>query len=484
MGKSNSIKSNFFFNLSLTLSNVIFPIITFPYVSRILGPEGIGKVQFISSFVQYFVFLAALGIPVYGIREVAKARSNDLELKKIFSTLLLLNIITTLIVSTLYFIIVLVINDFRSDLIFYEVASIIILLSFSSIDWFFSGIERFKFIALRSIIVKIIFVILLYIYVEEKSDVLPYLWIVIGGAVFNNILNLFLAVKYIDFTNVSIEFLKKQLKPLFYIFATVVAASIYSSLDVIVLGFLKGFKDVGYYTSSVKFNRMCVPFLTAMGVVLMPQIAQSFREKNEERIRFLIKESLNFVITLGLPMVFGLIVLAPEIVLLFSGDQFISSVLGMQITAPVVFIIGISTICSVQILTPASNDRENAISVVSGVIVSVVLNFILIPKYGYLGATISNVLAEFAVMSFFVFFAYKVLPLEFDVKMFFQSFFTSFFFIPIIYFLRNFLGENKIIIIMTGIFLCTLWYVFFQIVLFKNQFLLKYIIQLKQKINF
>lgn len=479
--KATSIKKNFFFNLLLTLSNVVFPILTFPYVSRVLGPNGIGKVQFVSSFVQYFVFLAALGIPVYGIREVAKVRDNSDELKKIFSALLLLNIFTTILVSIAYFITIYFVTTLREDFIFYGVASTMLLLGFSSIDWFFLGIEKFKFIAFRSIGVKLLFIILLYVFVNEKTDVLPYLWIITGGTLVNNIWNLFLVFKFIDFKGISLDFLKMHLKPLFYIFATVLAASVYSSLDVILLGFLKGFKDVGYYSSGAKINRMCVPFLSALGVVLMPQIAKAFREQNNERIKLLIKESFEFVIILGVPMVFGLIILAPEIVILFSGHQFSPSIITMQITAPVVLIIGISTICSVLILTPASKDKQNAIAVVGGLIVSLISNCVLIPFYGYLGATISNVLAEFTVMSFFAFFAFKVIKFKFDIKLFLNSLFISLFFLPIVFLLRDYMNPNKIVLILFSVFLCGFWYVFFQIMVFKNQFLLKHVDTLRQK---
>lgn len=481
--KVNSIKKNFFFNLIFTLSNVVFPILTFPYVSRILGPDGIGKVQFVSSFVQYFVFLAALGIPVYGIREVAKARDNIVELKKIFSTLLLLNIFTTFFVFIIYLGIVFFVPDLRGDIVFYNVAAIMLLLGFSNIDWFFSGIERFKFIAVRSIVVKVLFLILLYLIVQKKTDVLSYLWIVIGGTVANNIWNLFSARKYFDFKIVKKDDFQKHLKPLFYIFSTVIAVSIYSSLDVIILGFLKGFKDVGYYTSGSKISRMCLPFLTAMSVVLMPQIAQAFREKNEERISFLLKDSFEFIILLGVPMVVGLIALAPEIILIFSGYQFTPSILTMQINAPSVLIIGISTTCSVQILTPAAKDKENIIAVIFGLIVSVVLNFILIPQFGYLGATISNLLAELTVMSFFIFFAFRVIQFNFDTKLFLSCLFISLFFLPIIYLLRNFISTNKVIVAIFGVIFCGLWYAFFQIFVFKNQFSIKHINIIKEKYN-
>lgn len=478
-----SIKKNFLFNLMLTLSNVLFPILTFPYVSRVLGPDGIGKVQFVSSFIQYFIFLAALGVPIYGIREVAKVRNNQIRLKKIFSTLLLLNIFTTFFILIVYLSLVFFVHSLYVDIEFYMVAALMLLMSFCSIDWFFSGIEEFKFIAVRSIVIKVIFLVILFLVVQKKSDVLPYLGVTIGGTILSNVWNLFAARKYINFKSVKKEDFKRHLKPLFYIFSTVVAASIYSSLDVIILGFLKGFKDVGYYTSGTKISKMCLPFLTAMSVVIMPQIAEAFREKNEERIKYLLKESLDFIVLLGIPMTVGLIALAPEIILIFSGDQFIPSILTMQINAPILLIIGISTICSVQILTPAEKDRENTMAVIFGLFVSVVLNIILIPQFGYLGATISNLLAELTVMSFFVFFAFKVIQLNFDKKLFVRTLIISVFFLPIVYFLRNFIEKKNIIIILFSIALCGFWYAFFQIIVFKEQFMLKHIATIRQKIK-
>lgn len=479
--KKSSIKKNFLFNLLLTLSNVIFPFVTFPYVSRILGPDGIGKVQFVVSFVQYFVFLAALGVPIYGIREVAKAKNTPVELKKIFSTLLVLNLITTFTILIIYLGLVFFIPSLYVNIEFYIVAALMLLMSFSSIDWFFSGIEQFKFIALRSIIVKTIFLIILFLVVQEKSDVLPFLWVTIGGTVLSNIWNLFSVRKYFNFKIVKKEDFKRHLKPLFFIFSTVVAASIYSSLDVIILGFLKGFKDVGYYSSGTKISKICIPILTAMSVVIMPQIAQSFRENNDERIKYLLKESFEFVILLGVPMVMGLMILAPEIILTFSGNKFIPSILTMQINAPIVLIIGISTICSVQILTPAAKDMENTVAVIFGLFVSVILNFILIPHYGYLGATVSNLLAELTVMICFVFYALKVIKLEFNLKLFVGNLFISLFFLPIVYFLRNFVSTNNVIVILTSVCFCGSWYAFFQIFVLKNKFVLKHFVTLKQR---
>jgi O-antigen/teichoic acid export membrane protein len=479
--KLSKLKKNLFFNLIFTLSNILFPILTFPYVSRVLGPSGIGKVQFVNSFVQYFVFLAALGIPIYGIREIAKVKDNVEDLKKTFSTLIAINIITSLSLLLVYFATVFFVPSLFGDFEFYLVASLMLLVSFCSIDWFFSGIEQFKFIAFRSIVVKTIFLFLLYYFVLKETDTLAYLGIIIGSYFVNNFWNLISARNYLNFKNIGLNDFKKHFKPLLYIFSTVIAASIYSSLDVILLGFLKGFNDVGYYSSGAKFNKMCIPFLTAMSIVLLPQIASGFKEKNHVYIKSLLNESLEFVILLGVPMTIGLALLAPEIILLFSGDQFIPSILSMQISAPVVLIIGVSTIYSIQILTPASKDKENAIAAICGLFVSLILNFILIPYFGYLGATIANLMAEFTVMLFFIFFAQKVIKFHFNYKLFLSSLLISLFFIPIVFMVRNFMEVNKISTIILSIIFCGFWYISFQMVVLKNKFLLKHITILKNK---
>lgn len=481
--KQSSIKKNFFFNLTMTLSTFLFPILTFPYVSRVLGPDGIGKVQFILSFVQYFIFFAMLGIPLYGIREIAKARKDIFELKKLFSTLLLLNIFTTILVFIVYIIIVIFTPHFKEDLVFYSAASIMILLCFSSVDWFFSGIERFKYIAIRSVVIRFSLVALMYIAVQKRTDVLPYLWVSIAGSILNNICNLFAARKYINFRIVKKEDFKIHIKPLFFIFSTVVAASIYSQLNVLFLGFLKGFKDVGFYSSGIKINMMCLPFMTALSVVLMPQIAESFREKNEERIKYLINESLEYIILFGIPMAVGLIGLAPEIILLVSGKEFIPSIFAMQINAPILLIIGISTICSVQILTPAAKDKENAKAVICGLLVSVVLNLVLIPQFGYLGATVANILAELTVMFVFAYFAFKVIKFNINWKLFLHCLAISIFFLPIIYLLRNLIGANNIIVMALSMFICGLYYAFFLIKVIKNQFFIKHLNTMRLKFN-
>ena len=149
-----SIKKNFIHNILYILSNILFPIISFSYTTRILGPEGLGKVQFVITFAQYFVLVAALGIPIYGIREVAKARGDKNKLSKLFSELLVINILSSIVLLVIYFIVVFSVGWFHNDITFYILGGVIVLSGFSVIDWFFIGMEQFHFLSIRSIIIK------------------------------------------------------------------------------------------------------------------------------------------------------------------------------------------------------------------------------------------------------------------------------------------------------------------------------------------
>lgn len=481
--KTNSIKKNFFFNLLLTLSNIIFPIISFPYASNILGPYGIGKVQFVNSFLQYFVFLASLGIPIYGIRIIAKEKENFIKLKKIFSDLLIINVISTFFFFFLFLLIIFFVPSLYIDIEFYLVGSVLLIVSFCNVDWFFSGIERFQYIAIRSIIVKILFLFILYFVVSNKDDVVPYLWVTIGATVVNNLWNIFSARSFFTLKYFFLVDLKEHIKPLLLIFSSVIAASVYSSLDVLILGFLKGFNDVGFYTAGAKIIRMCIPFLTAMSLVLMPQITQSFSNKNFERVNFLIAESFKFIIILGVPSVIGLIVLAPEIIYVFSGSQFLPAIISMQLMAPVVLIIGLSTVFSIQILSPAAKYEQGTITVFCGLGVSLVLNFILIPEYGYIGATISNLFSEFAVMCVYGYFASKIINLSFEFKLFFQCIFTSIFFIPLKYLIKSYISSEELLVLIIGILFSAIWYLLFTIFVFKNEFVKRHFLNILNKIT-
>jgi O-antigen/teichoic acid export membrane protein len=478
----SSFKKNYFYNLTLTVSNIIFPIITIPYVSRILGPEGMGKIQFLNSFSQYFVLIAALGIPVYGAREIAKNRATEESLIGVFSTLLFINFITMLFMSIVYFLIILNVNIFESDKKLFIISYFILLFSFVNVDWFYSGLENYKFIAIRSVIVKFIFAVILYYYVKNQSDLIKYLYLIVGASVLNNILNVLLVRKYVDFRFFRYESFKIHFRPLILIFSSIFAASMYSTIDTLILGFVTGYKDVGYYSASSRIIKMTIPILTSLSAVLLPMVSIAIKDKNIEQVRNISKKSIEFVFFMGIPMSVGLFILSPELVRVFSGTNFDPAILSMKIMSPLVLIIGLSTIFAVQILTPASFDLEVTYSVLVGLLFSLILNFFLIPAYGHIGASISNISSELLVLFLFYYKSKFVVEDILDFNNAINSFFSSLFFIPIVYLMRSVLSQN-LMILFSSIVVCLFCYIGIQYFFFKNHFLSEGILSIKNRYN-
>src|ERR1035437_1664768 len=185
-----SLKKNFVHNILFILSNILFPIISFSYTSRVLGPEGIGKVQFVITFAQYFVMVAALGIPIYGIREVAKTRGDKIKLSKLCSELLLINIISSAILLVAYFVVVFSVGWFKQDISFYLLGGLLVLFGFSTLDWFYVGLEKFSFLSIRSVIIKVLALIGLFLFVKNSNSLIIYFLITVFSIIGNNIWNL------------------------------------------------------------------------------------------------------------------------------------------------------------------------------------------------------------------------------------------------------------------------------------------------------
>jgi O-antigen/teichoic acid export membrane protein len=477
-----TIKKNFVYNLVLTVSNIIFPIVTFPYASRILGPEGIGKVQFVNTFAVYFVLMAALGIPIYGIREVAKLRNEPEALKRLITELITLNFFISMIMLVLYTIIVYSSPVLYADRHFYAIAAVMLVLGCFNIDWLYSGLERFRFIAARSVIIKAASVLVLFLLVRDNDDDVYYLAITVGGVVFNNLWNMWSARHYLDFRNLVYQQLKIHYKPLLYIFSTVAAISVYAILDTIILGFLTDFVAVGYYTAASRIIKITIPVLTALGTVLIPQMAAAFKENNLDHVKDLANHSMSFVISLGLPMTIGLIALAPELIILFSGQQFAAAILPMQLFAPVLFIIGLSNVWSVQILMPAGKDKYVTIAAVLGLVSSLLLNFILVPRFSYIGATIANVLTETVVMCALIFYATKVVKVPFNIKLSLATLGISATFFPIVFLVRRVFNQD-ILICVVSVILCGIVYIGFQLFIIKNKIFMELADKVKVRFN-
>ena len=398
--KVQSIKINFVMNSILTMSSFIFPLITFPYVSRILLPSGIGKVSLATSVITYFTMFAQLGIPTYGIRACAKVRDNRKELTKVSQELLIISIIMSAISYMILFILLFSVSKFRCEKELYVILSFTILLTAIGMEWLYKALEQYTYITMRSVIFKFIALIAMFFLVHKQTDYVVYGGITIFAASASNILNLFNAYKYINLKPVGNYNFKRHIKPVLIFFAMSCATTIYTNLDTVMLGFMTTDADVGYYNAAVKIKVILVSVVTSLGTVLLPRASYYIQMGELKEFRRITRKALNFVFLMAMPLMLYFIYFAKEGIFFLSGDNYVGAIIPMQVIMPTLLLIGITNILGIQILVPTGREKIVLYSEIVGAIVDVIIYALLIPFYASTGAAIGTLIAEFAV--FFV----------------------------------------------------------------------------------
>jgi O-antigen/teichoic acid export membrane protein len=466
-----SLKKNLFYNVILSVSNIIFPVISFPYAARVLGPEGTGVANFAQSFCQYFTFFAALGIPVYGVREIAKVRDDVTARCKLFWELNIIRLGASLIVLIPYLILIFTVGKLEANLVMFLWGGIFILMNVTSMEWFFSGLEDFRYITIRSVLVKFLSLIILFAFVRKPSDVLIYFLINLFVLLLNGFFNIKYASKYIRWKSFdfSLFTFRHHFKPLIIIFWGIFAITVYVFLDTIILGFMSTNKAVGLYSASTKISKLSLTIITALGTVLVPRLSYAVSKNNKKEIDRLLSHSFNFVFTIGIPIALGTFMMASEITTVFSGKQFADSVISLQIMSPIVVIIGLASIFSVQILTPLAKDKYVMYGAIIGAVLSIVLNFILIPFFNQNGAAISYVVAELIVTVVAYRYSSKFLEFRIDLSLFVFPLLISLGFFPIFWLARMLFPSNSLYIIVFTVILSCIFYVSLQLWVFKNR---------------
>ncbi len=400
MDKKASIKKNFIMNAILTVSTVIFPLITIPYISRVLGPAGKGRVSTATSVIAYFVMLAQLGIPTYGIRACARVREDKEQLTRTAHELLMINLIMSavsyvLLAAALLFV---PIPQLQENRFLYVIISMTILLSSIGMEWLYKALEQYTYITIRSIVFKLIAVVAMFLLVRAESDYLVYGAITIFASSASNILNLVNAHKYIGFRPVGHYDLRRHLKLVAVFFAMACATTIYTHLDTVMLGFMLTDADVGYYDTAVKIKVILVSVVTSLGAVLLPRSSYYVEQGNTGAFRKITLKALNFVTLLAVPLSVFFILFAKESILVLAGNRYYEAITPMQVIMPTLFLIGITNILGIQILVPTGREKTVLYSEITGALIDVVINVLLIPRMRSTGAAVGTLIAEFAVL--------------------------------------------------------------------------------------
>lgn len=415
---AQSVKVNYILNLINTGTQMLFPLITFPYVCRVIEADGIGQINFFQSIISYISLFTCLGIPMYAIREIARERSDVVQMNRTAMEILLLHSMLTLVGYAIVAILCLTVPQIQVNIPLFLILSLTIFFTAIGCEWFYQGIEDFKYITIRGLIIKTVSVVLLFIFVKSKTDLLYYGCYTVFGVLGGNIFNFFRLRKYIHRENIIFSELhiKRHIKPVLKVFSFSVVTSIYLQLNTVLLGFLKNALAVGYFAAATKVMQMLLTMSACLGSVMMPRASHLIAENKEDEFNRLIQKSYDFTLAIALPMTIGLIFCAPSLITALCGVKFEHSILPSQIIAPIILMVAISNVFGIQVLFPKGKINIVTLCCGIGAVADLILNLCLIPFFSYIGTSIAYLGAEVATTVSMYFIGRKYIPIIYFKK--------------------------------------------------------------------
>ena len=393
-----SLKMNAVMNACLTVAGMLFSLVTFSYVSRVIGPGGTGRVTFVFSIVTYFTMFAQLGIPTYGIRACAKVRDDHVKLSRTAQELFIISIVMTLLAYVVLAVTVIAVPKLREDKVVFLVAANVIWLSTVGMEWLFKALEEYSYITIRSVLFKFIALVAMVALVRDGGDDVFYAVVVVIGGHLSYLCNLFYARKYITPQPLSECRFGQHMKPVLLFFAMSCATTIYTYLDTAMLGFMKTDVDVGYYHAATRIKTLLVGVVTSLGAVLLPRFSYYVEHKMTQQFMRGASRALHFVFFISIPFTLFFILFAGGGIRILSGNEFDGAILPMQIIMPTLILIGITNVLGIQMLIPMGKERIVLYSEIAGALTDVILNLLLIPTYAASGAAIGTLVAEVVVL--------------------------------------------------------------------------------------
>lgn len=415
---AQSVKVNYILNLINTGTQMLFPLITFPYVCRVIEADGIGQINFFQSIISYISLFTCLGIPMYAIREIARDRSDVVQMNRTAMEILLLHSMLTLVGYAIVAILCLTVPQIQVNIPLFLILSLTIFFTAIGCEWFYQGIEDFKYITIRGLIIKTVSVVLLFIFVKSKTDLLYYGCYTVFGVLGGNIFNFFRLRKYIHRENIIFSELhiKRHIKPVLKVFSFSVVTSIYLQLNTVLLGFLKNALAVGYFAAATKVMQMLLTMSACLGSVMMPRASHLIAENKEAEFNRLIQKSYDFTLAIALPMTIGLIFCAPSLITALCGVKFEHSILPSQIIAPIILMVAISNVFGIQVLFPKGKINIVTLCCGIGAVADLILNLCLIPFFSYIGTSIAYLGAEVATTVSMYFIGRRYIPIIYFKK--------------------------------------------------------------------
>lgn len=480
----SNVKKNFIYNIMYQILVMILPLITAPYIARILGTEGVGIYSYTYSVAYYFVLFAMLGLNNYGNRQVAKVRDDKDKLSKTFISIYCMQLITSAIMIFCY---IIYLRFFIKENLNIAIIQIIYLISTAfDINWFFFGLEKFKLTVTRNTIIKILTVICVFIFVKTRDDLYKYTLIMSIGTLISQLMIWPFVKKSVKFVKISIKDIFKHIKPCLILFIPVIAVSLYKIMDKVMIGNMSTMEQVGLYENSEKIVNILTALITALGTVMLPKISNLLANGEKEKSKQYIEKSMEFTIISSVAFTFGLMAIAKPFAPLFFGEEFKDAGIIIQYLAITTIFVAIANVIRTQYLIPNEKDKTFIISVSLGALVNIVFNLLLIPKYQALGAVIGTILAEFSVMIYQIMDVRKELPVFKYLKDNFKYFVLGIIMFFAVSVLHNLIENDALLVtiqVIIGVLIYATGFGIIQMIDLKEKNIIKLIQKLRVKYN-
>lgn len=394
--EKKSIVKNYIYNLIYQMLTIVLPLVTTPYLSRVLGAGPIGIYGYTLSIVTYFILFGSLGIAMYGQREIAYVQEKKEEQSKTFWEIVIFRVITMTVALIIFYLTFCLKGEYS---LYYKILILELVANAIDISWYFQGVEDFGKTVVRNIIVKSLSLVCIFVFIKSPEDLWKYFLIYTVANVFGNLTMWMYIPEILPKVRLKDLNLIKHIKPTLALFVPQIATQIYVVLDKTMVGNITGnMSEVGYYEQAQKIVKALMLVVTALGTVMSSRIANTYATKSYEEVKEYLRKSFKIVWFLGMPIMLGLIAITPNMVPWFYGEGFEAVIPLLIATSPIILAIGLNNVTGVQYLIQTGKQNIFTISVTVGAVINVIFNFVLIKIIGTVGASISSVLAEVIIL--------------------------------------------------------------------------------------
>lgn len=395
---NNSIRTNYLYNLAFRIMAVILPFITAPYISRVLGAENIGIYSYCSSLMSFFLMFASLGILDYGAREIARRRDEKTGRCMVFWELVLFKLVTVVFSLVPFFTYIRFCEN--AYIKYYQILSIEFITSLLDLSWYYSGMEMFRQLSIRNAFVKIVGTLSIFVFVKDEQALSAYILCIVLPNLIGNILLWKKAIESVGFVSIKKLHVHRHIKEIFIFFIPAISVQIYHTVDKLMLQWvLHDNYQNGYYDQAYKIITILLTILTSYNSVMYSRMSNLYKHKNFDAVNSYIKQSISFIEMIGVPMAVGLFIIAPRFVPVFFGAGYAEVVKLLRIFSPMIVVTGLSNMIATQCLIPAGKQGKSNVAIVAGAVTNVILNGLLIPSFGSMGACTATIISEVVILA-------------------------------------------------------------------------------------